>query len=78
MIRAVVFALAVLVAADVRSWSMTEKDIQKQLRFAASVVKQWPAWKRNILVHSAQPTNSQSRPPVSNQATKLIRSEVTQ
>lgn len=37
------------------------KEIRRQIAFANKVVSQWPAWKRNILAHSSQPTNSIAR-----------------
>jgi hypothetical protein len=46
---------------------MTRIEIQDQIGFASKIVRQWPAWKQNILVHSCQPTNSVARSPVVNQ-----------
>jgi len=42
------------------------KEIRKQIEFASQVVGQWPVWKRNILAHSSQPTNSTARSQVNN------------
>jgi len=49
--------------------TMSEKDIRTQIAASATIVKNWPAWKQNILTHSAQPTNSTARPPIHNQTT---------
>ena len=43
---------------------MTSTEIREQIEFASRVVEQWPAWKRNILMHSSEPTNSSARQPV--------------
>jgi len=45
---------------------MTDKEIRLQIERATATVKTWPAWKRNILLHSLQPTNSNARDPVNN------------
>lgn len=45
---------------------MTNAEIQEQIALASSIVNQWRDWKRNILVHSSQPTNSVAREPVDN------------
>ncbi len=45
---------------------MTDKEIRLQIERATAEVQTWPAWKRNILVHSSQPTNSSARTPVNN------------
>jgi hypothetical protein len=39
-------------------------NTRKQISAIAETVKSWPAWKRNILTHSAQPMNSLARPPI--------------
>lgn len=43
---------------------MTERDIQTQTEYAAKIMESWPAWKRNILQHSTEPTNKMARPPI--------------
>lgn len=43
---------------------MDKPEIREQIEFASRVVEQWPAWKRNILMHSSEPTNSSARQPV--------------
>jgi len=45
---------------------MSDNDVRKQISASAALVKSWPVWKQNILVHSAQPMNSSARPPVVN------------
>lgn len=45
---------------------ITRREIREQIAFASQVVGRWPAWKRNILLHSSQPTNSTTRTPVNN------------
>jgi hypothetical protein len=45
---------------------ISKADIEEQIQFASDIVGQWPAWKRNILVHSLQPMNSKPRSPVDN------------
>ena len=42
------------------------EDIHRQIEYATKVMAQWPEWKRNILTHSLQPTNSSARNPVEN------------
>ena len=54
---------------------MTGKEIQNQINYASRIVSQWPEWKRNILTHSSQPTNSLARNPVSNDASVLQESK---
>ena len=45
---------------------MTKTEILEQVRLANAIVQDWPEWKRNILEHSLQPTNSVARTPVDN------------
>ena len=47
---------------------MTKEEVQKQVESATRLVSTWPQWKRNILIQSAQPTVSEPRTPVNNQA----------
>lgn len=49
---------------DSEGVSVTAKEVQIQIQYASQVVRVWPAWKRNILSHSSQPTNSRARTPV--------------
>jgi hypothetical protein len=43
---------------------MTEEEKQRIDESVARLVASWPPWKRNILNHSLQATNSQPRPPI--------------
>lgn len=52
---------------------MTDKEIRQQIEFAEQIVKDWPAWKRNILLHSSQPMNSTARVPVNNQTAQTVQ-----
>ncbi|TWT96402.1 hypothetical protein Pla100_28800 [Neorhodopirellula pilleata] len=54
---------------------MTDKEIRQQIARATAEVQTWPSWKRNILVHSSQPTNSTARTPVDNRQTSSSQSE---
>ena len=47
---------------------MKENEIREQIKIATTRVETWPAWKRNILVESAQPTVKLPRTPVNNQS----------
>ncbi len=46
---------------------MNTQEIRRQIDVATKLVQAWPDWKRNILVHSAQPTVVSPRTPVNNQ-----------
>ena len=54
---------------------MTEKEIRQQIKSVAEEVRSWPAWKRNILVESAQPTVKVPRTPVNNNAATSEKQE---
>ncbi|TWU15782.1 hypothetical protein [Allorhodopirellula heiligendammensis] len=54
---------------------MTDKEIRQQIERATAEVQTWPSWKRNILVHSSQPTNSTARTPVDNRQSSSSQSE---
>ncbi len=45
---------------------MTKMEILEQVKLANEIVRNWPAWEKNILEHSLQPTNSVPRAPVDN------------
>jgi len=45
---------------------MTEMEVELRIQHATQVVGKWPAWKKTILAHSSQPTNSTAREPVNN------------
>lgn len=51
---------------------MTEEQRRfiEHLEYAAKVVATWPAWKRNILGYSSQPTRKEPRQPVDNRESK--------
>jgi hypothetical protein len=40
-----------------------DRQFIEHLEWASSIVSRWPAWKRNILQHSYEPTNSVRREP---------------
>jgi hypothetical protein len=44
---------------------MSAEDIAKVIEATMKVVETWPAWKRNLLIDSAEPTSPQ-RPHVDN------------
>ena len=41
-------------------------EINRLIKQASDWIDTWPAWKRNILVQSSQPTVSKPREPVDN------------
>ena len=41
----------------------SDRQFVEHLDYATSIVSRWPAWKRNILQHSYEPTNSVRREP---------------
>jgi hypothetical protein len=56
---------------------MTVTEIRQEIAKATELVKSWPEWKQNILVHSSQPSISTPRPPVSNQPSTGGKQETT-
>jgi hypothetical protein len=40
---------------------MTREELQKQIEYASSILREWPPWKRNILKHSSEPTLAMPR-----------------
>ena len=47
---------------------MTELEFRQHIKAAAEEVRNWPAWKRNILAQCGQPTVAIARTPVIYQA----------
>lgn len=53
------------------TWNAPASDVAaerlaKHCEDAAAIVATWPEWKRNILRHSGEPTNSEPRRPIDN------------
>ena len=61
------FAPAMNAALNIfEAWRMERRsnDLAKHCEEASKIVATWPEWKRNILRHSSEPTNSVARTPV--------------
>jgi len=50
---------------------MSEEQIKLVLADANRLVESWPAWKRNILEHSARPTRTTARTPLNPDGTPI-------